>query len=255
MGMGLTKEGRRGLAYVRAVSERGYSLSKSEFDAYVEKPERVLPKLYPAISKLVDDAVSQIVGMRVSEGENVRQWLVRVRWLEEKADSVRLTSLGKAVLEAAEGEERQGEPATEVVLLPTDELAYSRVLGAIAGMGASALIDPYLDVDALRDVVNFTGVTRILVGTDPARCAGVGVALRALGCESKVEARSSGEFHDRFVIGDDSGVAMLGTSLNGVGKRVTVMVRLSEAVAIAAVKEAFRKAWDGSTPLGSSAHN
>jgi hypothetical protein len=57
------------------------------------------------------------------------------------------------------------------------------------------------------------------------------------------------DFHDRFVIPDSGPVRQIGTSLNGVSKRLSVMVTMEDDAAAAAIKAAFEASWATATPI------
>jgi hypothetical protein len=235
------------LAYVDAVARHGYTLSVEEFDAYVARPARRQESM-PAFDQLARSIRISFVGA-TKPGETVLAWLVRLRWLTSDADRVFITPLGRAVLEALNDQSREEELDAEIVLDPDDELAYPRLIGAITAVGEGAtLVDAYFSIDYLLHIVHRTGVARVLVrpganNTERARVSALGQAVEQLQIPRRFEVRSSTTIHDRWVIPATGPVMFLGTSLSGVGKRLTVAGHFAEGPTSDAVRAQVEKAW------------
>ena len=246
--MEIEDDARRALEFLRALGVEGHAPTIEELEAYVLQPGRkrggAIPKALLDQADQLKSAWSSVLGVMVPyKGESVAGHLERVRWAEVRDGRIRATALGDAVLRATEASLAAPELPVALILGRDDKLAYARVIGAMAGMNARVLIDPYLNLEGLGDVLKHTTVDRILVGQQKERKAELAVAVRRLGANREVEIRASSAFHDRFVFGDDGHVHVMGTSLNGVGVRLSVMVRLEEAEVVGAVKSAFESAW------------
>jgi hypothetical protein len=80
-------------------------------------------------------------------------------------------------------------------------------------------------------VLNSTKITRILLSESGARSKGeegiIASRLAAPDVGTRIEVRVSPaqEFHDRAIVADKGDVLLLGTSLNGVGKHLSTLVR------------------------------
>lgn len=200
-----------------------------------------------AINQLSRTWVETALGGRREPDESVFAWLRRLGWLTVDADRVQITTLGRAVLAAVEEAGREEElAAAEIVLAPTDPLAYARVIGAIAEAGAAAaLVDPYFSIDVLLDVVQRTGVERVLTGPRPeARLAALGTAVTAYQFNAPFEVRITDEIHDRLVIPVSGPVRFIGTSLGGVGRRLAVSGQMSDDAVSAALRVTFEQEWE-----------
>jgi hypothetical protein len=234
----------RALAYVDAVSRHGYVLNVSEFTAYASLPTR------KTSSRIGDALAVQIQRSALAlalggERESILEWLVRLGWLRSVGIRVLMTPLGRAVLAALEEAGRDEDIPTELVLDPSDELSYARLIGTIASAGEAALVDGYFTINSLLDIVQRTQITRILVRpdhTNKGRIEALAQAVNDLRIEKPFEIRVGDEIHDRFVIPADGNVRFIGTSLNGVGRRIALTGQLDDA-ASGAIRSLFETAW------------
>ena len=241
--------GHRALLYVATVTRHGHRLTTAEFEAYVNVPLR-MRQLPPGAG--VRGALTALLSARPME--TILEWLTRIGWLASVGNLVTITPLGSAVLAGLEeaGQQRDETP-TEILLAPDDELSYARVIGLIAQMGRAALVDPFFSIDSLLHIVQRTQVDRILIKPGDARTAALGTAVATLRVERPLEVRASDTFHDRFVIPGEGPVRFIGTSLNGVGKRLAVTGQVSTEVASAGIRQAFEEAWANATVVASAA--
>lgn len=131
-----------------------------------------------------------------------------------------------------------------VVLDQGDELATARVIQQIADIGPCAVVDRYFSMESLLPILYSTKVEAVLMGSDAgAKLSGVETALRGLSVERPFEVRKSDVFHDRFVIPPSGPVWALGTSLTGLGRRLSIMVRIDDERMTGAIRAEFREAW------------
>jgi hypothetical protein len=184
--------------------------------------------------------------------ESPLEWLVRVRWLSNQGGSVNMTELGRAVLRHLDEQELSSELAGVIELDPDDEVVYARVIEGIARYDDAMLVDAYLDFESLNALVTRTSVTRVLTsnkGNDAsARMAGLGTVLSGLWPDRELELRLSGQMHDRYVIPPDGPIAMISTSLSGVGKRPTVMISIRPPAADH-IRSTHEDIWDSAEPM------
>jgi hypothetical protein len=130
-----------------------------------------------------------------------------------------------------------------------DELAIPRLMGSLAELGEYLLVDPYLRADQLPALIRRTQLRRLLVSDRLPQSELVALAtyIDQL-TDSKVEARRApkDQLHDRHAISDDR-VLQLGTSVNGVGKTTTVLVRLQDVAS--SVRSHYDAIWSAAVPL------
>jgi hypothetical protein len=244
----------RALAYVAAVTKQGHAMTVEEFDAFVKAPHRTRRSsaLLEALAQTVEKSALAFTGPK----EEVLPWLQRLGWLRSDLDRVLITPLGLAVLAALEEQERVEELPTEIVLDRDDELSYPRVIGAIADAGEAALIDPYFSIESLLDIIQRTRVQRLLTMRDPHKPGRLSALAQAVNdlvkSDRPFEVRASDRFHDRFVIAANGEVRFLGTSLGGVGKRLSVTAQLSAGPAADAIRTTFETVWRDAEPIAAA---
>lgn len=239
----------RCLKYLDAVSKRGYQLTFDEFQRYANRPVR--GRSFPSINPMESLNLSR---------ETVAGYFYRLGWVDIPGpdeheflgdDPVILTDLGRVVLAALDDESLDSEIDAAIVLDQDDPIAHARVIGEIAALGEAAVVDPFFNVQELIDVVQRTQVTRILTGTNDknGRLAALKQALIDNTFSRDVEIRVSNDFHDRFAIPKSGPVRMLGTSLNGVGKRLSVLIEMQEGTASDSIRGAFERTWKSADQL------
>jgi hypothetical protein len=265
------------LSYVAAVKRQGHEMTAVELEAYMQRPrrrpgipatpertvrttnvERALQQMgqrtVEVIGKAIADSLQpvphRIPGKPGVPAEPISHWLERLGWLTTDAGRVRITDLGEAILAHLEQESLEEEIPVGVVLDQGDQLASARVMQQIADVGPCAVVDPYFSMDSLLHVMQLTEVHRVLTGTgDQSKLAGLAVALKSVSSERPFEVRKSAAFHDRLVIPDQGPLWFLGTSLTGIGKRLSLMVRLDDEEMGNALRRVFKETWDMAEPV------
>jgi hypothetical protein len=245
------------------VQRQGYKLTVAQFKAFAKRPTRLRPvrrknPLTSYLGRLPD--LSAIAGLGTTPGESMLRYLYRLEWVVvegeggevKDGDRVAVTELGRAVLAALDEGSVEQEVPTTIVLDQDDPVAKGKLIGEIAGAGECALVDRFFSVDDLLTILQRTDVTRVLSGpTDKPKLAALEQALGDLepSMPREFEIRTSNAFHDRFVIPTEGAVLQIGTSLTGVGKRLSVLVNMGDDAAAQAVRKAFEEAWSGADRL------
>jgi hypothetical protein len=245
------------LAYIEGVARHGYALSTDELEHYAEGRERKIfqrGELAAQFAKSVAASAAPWAGtVRV---ETSSEWLTRLGWIASQKDGLQITGLGRAVLRELQQQELKEELPLDVTLSPDDPVAYARVIERIAKHRNAMLVDAYFRLDDLLTLVQYTSVARILTSTrgkdGPSRVAGLATGVTQLKLDRPFEIRTTDDIHDRFVIPRTGDVDSLGTSLTGVGKRLSVMVRLKEPTA-SLIRTRHEAAWEGGKSLGPTA--
>lgn len=170
---------------------------------------------------------------RYEKAETYSQYLDRLGWVTDSTEGIKLTKLGKAILKDLNSPKIDPSETgiVEVVLDPENPFAYASALGVIASVESALLIDPYLRLDGLQDIVEFDNVERILVRENiPKQESSVlAHAIGALAKEGKnISIRRARDLHDRYVIPPEGGIVMLGTSLNGIGKKISTVTTIGD---------------------------
>jgi hypothetical protein len=277
----------RALAYVSAVEKQGHRMRVAELSEYMMRParrpgvpgkrgrpERVVRTtgIERALADILRDSVQptlRALGASVSDAldvqeeivhaspgtpgtppESIAAWLARLGWLNVAEGAVAMTKLGRAVLAHLDQESLEDEIPVGIVLNQGDELAEARVISHIASLGPCAVIDRFFSIDSLLQVAHLTQVGAVLVGsTDKAKLAGLETSLPKLRLDRDFEIRKCDVFHDRFVIPDTGPVWLLGTSLSGLGRRLSMMVELADESLSEVIRSEFHRVWSDAEPL------
>lgn len=238
----------RALAYIAALWQQGHVARSFEIEEYVREPLRRETGVLGAAGLL-----NFYASMRA---EGMVPYLARLQWVRVIAgDEVHLTDIGEAFLRALDEREVKPDEVLELVLTPDDPFALARVMGRLADAGPAMLVDPYFGLDQLGPVAARTRITRVLVG-DRAKAkerAELETAVPTLPVDRPFEVRVAPQkLHDRYLISDRGpGVQIIGTSLNGVGRVLTAMARLSDAGG--EIRRAYEELWSTSTVLARAA--
>jgi hypothetical protein len=236
----------RALTYVALTKRQGYKVSERQLEAFVRSPDRVGAS-YDIAGLTAAFDITRMLRVKKIPGETLANWLVRLDWLAIEDGKVELTRLGEAILRAADEQDVETELPLRIVLDPTDPLSYAKVIGRIAEMGSALLVDPYFGLDQLLVVLQGTSVTRVLVGPKT-NIGALATATASLVLPREFIIRVSPQVHDRFVIPPAGGVDALGTSLNGVGRKFTVMTSLQGPVADT-IRAKHEELWEAAKPV------
>ncbi|MGP5581711.1 hypothetical protein ACTXOF_14455 [Glutamicibacter arilaitensis] len=233
------------LGYIAIANRQGVHITAPDVNAYGNNPDLRIKK----ISSITDMLQSSIWGTspRYEKAETYSQYLVRVRWATDSTDGIKLTKLGKAILKDLNSPKI--DPAetgiVEVILDPEDPFAYASALGVISSVENALLIDPYLRLDGLQDIVEFDNVERILVRENISKqeSSVLSHAIGALAKDGKnISIGKARDLHDRYVIPAEGNIVMLGTSLNGIGKKISTVTTIGDGPS-ELLREHYEEVW------------
>lgn len=219
----------------------------------------VQPGLFNVLGRAAD--ASRVERVQVKPPETSTEHLLRLGWLRlvaAESDRVRLTPLGLALLRSAELDEEEAEQASVVVLGSNDALAYPSLIGHLAELGEGLLVDPYLRLEQLAQLVTHTRLDRLLVSNKDksalARAAQIGVYLASSEVPRPVEVRASPDLHDRVVVADEGTIHTIGSSLNAIGRGSATVFTPLPAAAADALRDVYEQLWADADLVGSSAN-
>ena len=251
---------RRALAYLRLLNEQGVDPTRGHLEAFAASPG---PEGAVYQSGLVGPIASAMLELtrpqRIREAEPVVDYLLRLEWAQETSAAsgrLHLTNLGRALLRGLETEAPALPPASvaDIVLEPTDPLAWVNLTRIAANAGAGMIVDAYFKAEFLPWLVESTALKRLLVSSrhqgaskDLARMA---VALATVPNAGELQVRSTDdhELHDRCIINADGRLQLLGASVNGVGRSMTAVITPDDEV-MRVYRERYESLWEQATPL------
>jgi len=151
------------------------------------------------------------------------------------------------------GEERLIQAGPSVTLVdPANALQSVSTLHAMLGSlsGDVRVCDPYLDHVSVEHLHACSAKARVQFLThstrDEARIRRLLAAATAEGRRIEIRAMSTASIHDRYLI-DDTSMVILGTSLNGFGRKQCFVVRVGDDLRSLMALD-FDRRWAGATP-------
>lgn len=238
----------RVLEYVAMLQRQGYRPSESEVEAFGNSPKRREPT---NLNEMFGRSVRPSPFF-LSDGETYIDYFRRLGWIRIRESGVELTKLSLAMLRDLNSPSvsSQTQSFIEVVVKPDDKLSFTKLLHQFNNLGDALLVDPWLKLEQFMEVAEYTPVTRILTS---ARAFGSisqrKIYQRALSAvDGRIEVRYIDALHDRHYIPDVGNIWMLGVSLNGVAKNVSVLTQLGDESS-ASLRDAYEKFWNDATVL------
>lgn len=237
----------RVLAFIDQAERGGAAPTVYDIDAFGSHPK---PPRTPNPFQLA--AMSSMRRMFADTGrlEGVSRWLEETGMISIRRPDgeVRLTPLGRAMTRSA----RLGESDT-VLLDPNDELSYPQLARALSTSEDFLFADPYVRLEQVHQLLAHTRVARILTSekaVDDGELEGIR-ALVSGQTDRTVEVRvsSNESFHDRYAMEPNGRVFMLGASLNGLQKNVTVLAPLTDPDIGRAVIDHHEQLWQEAEPV------
>lgn len=250
---------RRALAYLRLLNDQGAFPTQEHLEKFASSPG---PRDAVYESALFGAVVNNLQVLtrpqKVRDAEPVAEYLLRMEWAQESNTNggLRLTDLGRALLRGLETEAPELPPSTvtDIVLEPTDPLAWVNLTRVAANAVGGMLVDAYFKAEFVPWLVESTSLERILVSSrhqgaarDLARMA---VALGTVPNGGRLQVRSTSdpELHDRCIIGTDGRLQLLGASINGVGRSMTAVITPDDEV-MRVYRDRYEKLWNTATPI------
>ncbi|WP_153040555.1 hypothetical protein [Actinoplanes sp. TFC3] len=245
---------KRSLRYLALLNAQGIEPTVDQLDAFALHPTPVKKSSYSLVSAI---ALGEEKLLPVSG------YMQRLGWLRlGERSGVRLTSLGSALAHALEdqsGRTRSGPDTTvldltDAVLTPDDPETFERFTRVVSEAGEAVLADPYFKASTIGWVLASTNISRILMSDRGALRGGergvIAARLAAPDIENKIEVRmtSSTAFHDRALVAKSGEVWLLGTSLNGVGRHLSSLVRPDREVG-SIYRKRIESLWDSASVI------
>lgn len=241
-----TERTHRVLTYLAAVAAQGQLVPMEALNAYAADPDHRAERV-----NVVASLRLAALTLGTVEDETFTDYLVRVGWITGSRSGCVITPLGEAVLGALNAPRIEDDrDVIEIILDPKDAFAYARALGELAELPGTMIVDPYFRFSQLTDVVDLGTVTRVLttkrIGQAELKLLALG--LRALGDSQPIEVRIGQSLHDRYLIPTNGPLRGLGTSLNSIGRSITVLTTLG-ADSSHALREIYEQKWSDAEVL------
>lgn len=239
----LTDTQLRLLAFVHCCELGGDNPSKVELEAWLKSPGPKRTTTLLSTIAAMQAALNEGLG---TQSESDVAHALKCKWLSSRGEKLYLTPIGRALLRGSEKLADESDESEVVVLDASDSLAYTKLIGTLASYGPALLVDPYLGIDELDQITKGTSIDRVLVSAHSRRNkerALIAAYLTTLDSSRTLQARASSALHDRVIITNSGNVVTLGASLNGIGKKTTILSPVPEPAAATLAKH-YMAIWE-----------
>lgn len=239
------------LEYIALLNRQGHKPTVADVEAYGLRPTRraLLRSQYSDITSFMS-----ATGWteHIYTDETYVDYFKRLKWARVVGGGVSLTPLALALLRELNSSKvaEDAHAYVEVVVNPEDKMAFTRLLHQFNNLGSGLLVDPYLRLEQFLEIADYTPVSRILTssrafGNEQQRK----VYQRALAAaEGRIEVRFIESLHDRHYIPESGNIWMLGVSLNGVAKNISVLTQLGNESS-GVLRNAYENFWKDAAVL------
>jgi hypothetical protein len=242
----VTADIERALNYIALLTNAGYAPTCDEVDTFVTsqvpKPSTSTSKILHSLSSV---AFRDLFGEQWVAGDKVTKYMTHLGWLRVTAgNKVHLTASGLALLE---GLSRNDESDTNGVRVytstPERPIAVSQLVTLMQQHNSDTYIDPHLDADHIEYLFTHTPITKILTSDSHLKVIRVRLAELRVEQESKQVRVLRGEsLHDRAVLHEDGGIALIGTSFKKIESKVVGLVDLPASLA-SSFRQTMEELW------------
>lgn len=240
----------RALKFLLVLSDRGVRLSAEELDVYATSRAPSGPVRVSSLQV----AASNFMGPHIDRPpERVAEYLTEIGLVDTRNRQLQVTPAGRAVLSHLEGveEEERDRPMKVITLEPDSEWVNYESFMPLREAGEGFLMDPWVDGDVLVSLAKNTQLRRVLTASRPPAKTGIPLVLADItrqGSGMRIEVREVDQdaLHDRALVHDDGRITVLGTSINGLGRKFSVAVELPSAIA-ADYKAKLEQLWQSAT--------
>lgn len=219
----------RALRYVDAITSGGISISAEQLDLFVTTPMPRAGRSGPLPLALS----TRMFGpdTLIQEPEPVSSYLLKMGWISQSGGGVFLTRSGRLMLWDARTEmDAESEVSVEIID-PDSPFVYADVAGQFRDESNDLLVDRYVDLQALKWIHGHGGVKRILTTTGSAKTYLQDLSGNFANLDIEIRTLDPKKFHDRALTRSNGSLLVMGQSINGMGKQLSLMIRLSPSIA------------------------
>lgn len=216
------------LRYIHAVDEGGGHLSDQNIDQFIECAA-------PSMQTLAMGPLAQFGALiRVASTANQHaSYMQAVGWINHHSTGPRLTNVGRALVTVIEDNagSLDADPEGVVILSPNDPLNLGVLTREVSAAKEGLLVDAYFSDELVSWLWQSTSINRVLMCRSEEKCADLRLYLGGLeraGRELEFRVLPRGDLHDRYLIGADGKVSMIGASLNGLHRNFTAIVEIPD---------------------------
>jgi hypothetical protein len=247
----VTDDVHRALLYVLVLNENGAYPTKQNLNDFVQTK---LPKSSSSatiLSASLSRMVGEIMSPKWQKGDEVADYMIAMGWLLEGKNNglLLLTNLGRAMSVGLEKEESTDEAgATIYSSTPDNPIALSQLASLLNRSDSQMYIDPHLGADQVQWLANNTPVRRMVTRERFGPEISARLAEVNLPDDLEVRVLTGKTLHDRGAVHANNGVAIIGSSINGMQGKYVAMVDLPANVS-GSYLNVLEDIWSRATPL------
>lgn len=230
----ITDDVHRALTYILLLNDNGAYPTPKNVDDFIQTK---LPDASRSGSKWNSLISQQVLGGLLDPqwkaGEPVAKYLENMGWvlLGKQNGKLAITTLGRALCMSLESEKSlMGNAATVYTSTPEKPIALSQLTSMLNQSQGELYVDPFMEADHVEWIANNTPVRRIVTGSRFASEIKLRMKEVRLPPELEVRIFSGKQLHDRGAVHANGGVAIVGTSVNGMRDKYVAMVDLPPEV-------------------------
>lgn len=198
------------------------------------------------------NGLSEFLKTAWEPGEPVAKYMIEMGWVKlGEGGGLRITVAGQALAQYSKRQDMANEGVLKVFTATPDQpLILSHLLAVMANRNSSTYIDPFLDLENVKMLIDSTPIRKVLTTKNNDTLA-IQKLLKELDGTHQIEIRlvkNRKQLHDRAILHEAGGVTIVGTSLNGVKGKFSVAVDLP-ASAVSDFYAKMSRLWDESVPL------
>lgn len=175
-------------------------------------------------------------------GEKVALYAVKMRWLklDEVTGKLEISNVGEALLDGLELTESSSTAGARVYTsTPERPVAVSQLVALMQESNSETYIDPFLDAEHVEFLLTKTTIVKILTSEKHRVAIQARLAEIEINHDYQVRVIGDKSLHDRAILHEGGGVAIVGTSFKRIESKYVVVVDLP-----ASVSRPFREMMD-----------
>lgn len=166
-------------------------------------------------------------------------YLKKVGWITVAEDNrISITNFGKSIIQGMPKQSEEDDSSFSTIFKSDDPLVYGKLHQALSNENHELLVDPYFKFDYLP-FFQTTHIRKFILLDKQRNEPNKEIEKIQFGLwglqedgqnDYEFRCASSAKMHDRFLKDVDGKVYSIGTSINGIGKRTSMMIKIPQCI-------------------------
>lgn len=249
------------LSIIMVSNKQNYEPTISEITAlfYEQAPTRHESPFIYALSSMNTLTPHHHNPFRETEkcSQNLIEYLKNVGWITVSANNrIHITRFGQSLIEGISEHTSNDDDNVSTIFQANDPFVYGKLLQALSGEKHELLVDPYFKFDYLY-LFSQTNIRKFIIqdkvkNKDNPEIKKIQMGLCRLQEQGQnnyiFKIAESKDMHDRFLKDSDGKVYTIGTSINSIGKRTSMMIECPESLQKDAANH-IQQLWQSATQI------